>query len=223
MSVAWEWRAFRPANAPESLPDLIKGLQPETSQVSASVYHEEDLYLVIPGCPHNLKLRSGALEAKWRVEFRPGGYSLWADKEVWPFPLGPGPLGALAAIARRRCVVDRPIESPTDLIDWLRTIIPGVAVVPLVKQRARYVLGGARLEAAHLRLPGNGQWYSVCVDGYDLRSVKDLVRRGRLLQWGRSMSYIDLLHEAAWWLAAAGHCDLAMAEESPWHFLTNLV
>ncbi len=223
MGLAWEWRAFRPADSTSSLQDLIAGLRIGDAGETPLIQHEEDRYLLIPGCPHSIKLRGGSLEVKWRVELRSGGYSLWVDKEIWPFPLGAGPMGALAATARRPRSPRPDLRTEVELIDWLSNLLPGVAVMPTLKERVRYQIGDIRMEVAHLTLPGGTRWYSVCVDGYDLRPVRDLVRQGRLQDWGRVMSYVQMLQEASWWLAATGCCEVAASVQSPRALLRRLV
>lgn len=165
---------------------------------------EQDLYLVLPQCDHNFKLRSGALEMKWRVEQRAGGYSLWQDKVVWTFPLADETAAqvAWAACQRQVRVQDRRIGSAQALVAWLRHLEPQLQVIPVLKQRARLDLGGARLEVAEMVLHQGNSLLSICVDGYHLPAVRAVVHRSGLIGWGRPMGYVEMLREAVWWLPA---------------------
>ncbi|HLN60093.1 MAG TPA: hypothetical protein VK464_00980 [Symbiobacteriaceae bacterium] len=203
MSAAWEWRGFQQAAGPVTAADLLAlaGQAALAIQVAApaanSVVPETDTYLVRPGLPHNLKVRHGALEVKEQVAEQSGGYSLWLDKVIYPFPLAPQAvdrLWALLELPRRGR--SRHAASPDQLIAVLGR--HGFTPIRMDKLRVRLDSGAARLEVAGVTVHGTARWWlSLCADGYDLPAVQALVRQ---VAGSRSplqaMSYVDFLQGA---------------------------
>jgi hypothetical protein len=201
MRAAWEWRGFWAARAPTGLLELATPLAGRLGTDAPSrVVAEDDLYIVLPGQQHNLKLRRGALELKVLARRLPDGYSLWQDKQVWRFPLDREDSAQLWRRLPEEC--RQPIarlDSPEELIWHLTERGMRPEIVPVGKRRVRLRWRQARLELAHLELPHNVRMFSACAEGRELDWVRKLVTRSRLPVQGRSLSYVELLQEAAWW------------------------
>ncbi|HEY3363648.1 MAG TPA: hypothetical protein VGK74_01175 [Symbiobacteriaceae bacterium] len=199
MGAAWEWRGFQPHRDGDALLELAGAIAATVGlERPRDVVAERDAYLVLPGLRHNFKLRRGALEVKRQVVRLREGFSLWQDKVVWDFPLAPERLAELwSLLPGRGSLPPSEASSSAALVAALRK--RGLTLVQVTKHRVRMDDGRARLELADLELSESFRWISVCVDGYDLEGVRDLVRRSRVRPGTRVMSYIDLLHEALWW------------------------
>jgi hypothetical protein len=225
LSGAWEWRGFRPVNRALSELDLLEEARSLARGLSVDppdgVMVEDDVYLVLPKIRHSLKLRRGCLEMKALIEHRPGGFARWQDKHVFSFPLQGERLALLWKFLPGRLAAPRTVlHSPSELVSIMRQAAwpawsdsSNLALVPVHKRRVRLEVGSVRLELAHLDLAGRISLHSHCVDGYDLESVRALVRRGDMRRDNRTMSYLGLLHEALWWLPGFCQDDLDWQEE----------
>lgn len=160
---AWEWRIF--AETPDLLPAIdLSGPVEERD--------EYDLYLVVPGSGHNVKVRGGGLEIKRLLQQGPSGLQLWQGKEELPFPLAReqvGMVGSLFGVNLGATGADR----PEALIPILRRSCTNLATMAVWKRRNRWILpDGCRVETAMLTFPGGGSCWTLGIDGFGV----DLVR-----------------------------------------------
>lgn len=217
---AWEWRGFRRVENDCRLMELAAPLAEmlglELPDGFATV---DDTYLVLPGMCHNWKLRRGALEVKLLLARQAGGYSLWAEKQVMGFPLSRPQIAWLWSLLPAQGA-DRPFGAPgappetvpnvTALVEALRSRYPDLSMVPVRKHRLRIVGDDARLELVGQELPRGYRLLSICVDGYALQAVQDLVRRGQLDAGSRLYDWVAFLQDAVWWVPSL------VREESQW-------
>ena len=196
---AWEWRAFAGARG---LPDLTEATGDVADRFGvgsgtggkALVTEEVDAYLLIEGVRDNLKLRSGCLEIKRRVDDGAAApLSQWADKEIWRFPLDRGRTEDLWASFATLRAGAAALATADSFVAELRQ---RHEVVPIVvrKRRTRLELGAARLELADVEVTGAAPLRSYCIDGYDRGAVADTVTRSGLAGAAIVASYPELVH-----------------------------
>ena len=127
----WEWRGFGvlPAESRRELEALP--LKFATSQ------RLRDDYLHVPGVRINVKLREGCLKFK-RLLVTRGGLEHWLEdrSENFPLPLAPAAVKSLLGeLGLGLSPPSAPISSERELIDYLRSGAPGLAVVSVEKER----------------------------------------------------------------------------------------
>jgi len=194
MRAAWEWRGFARALNAGALESVTADLAGRLNVARPTrALDEDDLYLARPGLRHNLKLRAGQLEVKRRLDEAGGAVSLWADKELWSFPLAAEASRALRSwLPPRTPANEEDIASEAALLDRVQTCEQARAV-RVRKRRLRLDLGAARLEIADVAIPGRPLLRSFCVDGYELEAVRDVVARSALEGHAAALGYPELI------------------------------
>ena len=192
-AAAWEWRGFvswagRIPLTQETLrlATLLGTAPPKPAKA------EFDQYLLIPGVPHNFKLRNGALEAKRRVDEQgPPGFSLWEDKRVWGFPLAADHRAAFWQLVQATDDA-REIASIEVLMTSLQKSRQ-LQLVPVTKMRTRIASGGVRLEVADIEVPDVARLRSYCIDGYDPDEAAAVLERSGIAEGLSCASYPELM------------------------------
>lgn len=132
-----------------------------------------DTYLLVPGDPSiGIKIRSGRLQVKRRLEIR-AGLERWTAllSEAFPVPASVFP----PDFARLLGNGDRAIPSAESLLREMRSRSAGARAVRVLKHRLFYDVEGCRTEFDRIQVSGS-TLHSVGLDDADAEKLHDTLR-----------------------------------------------
>ena len=158
--VTWEWRGFWA----DSGATLIQSSEIYKDLLEDISFSETgDCYLVIEGMAENIKWRKGALEIKRPTESE-GGYTAFALKETYAFPLPPEKVSELFPKLETPA---KPIANMQKLVQWLQKQGVRCERVNVKKKRFQVKLQSqVKVEFCTLQVGGR-KFLSACVEGPD--------------------------------------------------------
>jgi hypothetical protein len=196
----WEWRSFSwTAEGPleaaaTALSERVSGKRIK------DVEDEHDVYLVVPGADHNVKVREAELELKLKIGAETDGCLRWQEKLQWSFPLQSEQTAALWAWVLSSQTPPPRIVSADDMVMKLRAHAPRLGLVSVDKRRTTFKCHDAKIEVGDITLAGAQKLRTVCVEGDTVDAVRTVVSKAGLSLSGAVFGYVDLLQAALLWL-----------------------
>jgi hypothetical protein len=203
MANTWEWRNFSWTvdgdleQTAATLSERISGKKVKDIGV------EQDVYLVVPGVDHNVKVRDADLELKLKIDIKTDGCVRWQEKLQWTFPLEGEQTAALWAWLLSSQTPPPRIVSAEDLVARLRAHAPLLGLVSVDKRRASFKCDNTKVEVGDITLAGAQSLRTICIEGDTLDDVRATLKKTGLALGGAVFSYVELLQTALLWVPSA--------------------